>query len=217
MDRALTDEEIIKAYGKEYFETIYKPFSRGEITFNEMQKRQEKHNLKLILPKILKYAKNNKWHKFVDTSLSCPESYGYTFRYFKEVPDKLKYKFAIEAYNHRGDSVPAVRAAVRSLRNLPKQYRPKLPAEITNRETITIYRAGEEDITKCKYRISWTTSKEVALFFLNEYYHKHASHLYRATIRTADIIAYDNDRNEEEILQYGKVYDIEEITEGGRV
>lgn len=212
-----TDEEIIKAYGKEYFETIYKPFSRGEITSTEMQKRQEKYRLKLILPKILKYAENSKWHEFVDTSLSRPESYGYTFRYFKEVPDELKYKFAIKAYHHRGDKVPAVRAAVRSLRNLPKQCRPKLPAEITNRETITIYRAGEEDITKCKYRISWTTSKEVALFFLNKYQYKHANHLYRATIRTADIIAYDNEREEEEILQYGKVYDIEEITEGAKV
>ena len=213
----LTDEEIIKEHGKEYFETIYKPFIQGKITDTERQKRQEKYRLKLNLPKILKYAENNEWHKFVDTSLLRPESYGYTFRYFKEVPDELKYKFAINAYHLNGDKVPAVRAAVRSLRNLPKQYKPKLPAEITNRETITIYRAGEEDITKCKYRISWTTSKEVALFFLNKYCCRHANHLYRATIRTADIIAYDNDRKEEEILQYGKVYDIEEITEGAKV
>jgi len=212
-----TDEEIIKEHGKEYFETIYKPFIQGKITDAERKKRQEKYRLKLNLPKILKYAENNEWHKFVDASQSCPESYGYTFRYFKEVPDELKYKFAISAYHHRGDKVPAVRAAVRSLRNLPKQFKPKLPAEIASRETITIYRAGEEDITKCKYRISWTTSKEVALFFLNKYQHKHANHLYRATIRTADIIAYDNEREEEEILQYGKVYDIEEITEGAKV
>ena len=36
-------------------------------------------------------------------------------------------------------------------------------------------------------------------------------HVYKASLRTCDVIAYDDDRNEREVLQYGDVYDVEEI------
>ena len=38
------------------------------------------------------------------------------------------------------------------------------------------------------------------------------NHLFRAKIHTADIIAYTDDREEREVLQYRKVFDIEDIT-----
>ena len=79
-------------------------------------------------------------------------------------------------------------------------------------EVFTVYRAGEEPIDKAKFRISWTLSEAVALFFLNEYGKRHASHLYRGKIRREKVIAYTNTRNEEEIMQYRNVFDIEDIT-----
>lgn len=136
------------------------------------------------------------------------------FSYFEEVPDSLKYNFAISAYIHHGDSVPAVRKAVRSAARYGKA---ELPQSLQSQEAITVYRAGEEDITKCRYRLSWTTDINVALFFLNEYRHRHAAHLYKGKIRPADVIAYIDERQEREIIQYRKVFDIEEIrTKGGR-
>ena len=44
----------------------------------------------------------------------------------------------------------------------------------------------------------------------------HANYLYQAQIKTADIIAYVDDREEREVLQYRKVFDIQDITPTAR-
>ena len=57
---------------------------------------------------------------------------------------------------------------------------PELPADLRDKEQITVYRAGEEPRGKAAYRLSWTTDRKIAEFFLNEYVHRHANFLYQA-------------------------------------
>lgn len=182
--------------------------NEGKIDFAEFRHRQYIRTKNNVLPLLLEAYKNKSWEEFITISLTRYEVMPEAFQLYGEVPDDMKYNFAISAYQHHGDSIPAVRKAVRSAK---KYGAPSFPECLEGVEVFTVYRAGEEPIDKAKYRISWTLDKETALFFLNEYGNRHASHLYRAKIRREDVIAYTNDRKEGEIMQYRKVYDIEEI------
>lgn len=181
----------------------------GRITYPEYQRISYMVIKRMRMPELLNYVAGEEWEKFVDLTLACFEVMPEAFTFYDRLPDNLKYNFAIDAYTHHGDSIPAVRQAVRTARRYGK---PDLPPEIAAAETITIYRAGEEPIDKAKYRISWTTDYDVAAFFFGEYIHRHANHIYKGTIRTADIIAYVDDREEKEVMQYRKVFDISDIT-----
>lgn len=166
---------------------------------------------KLFLPDLLDALKREDWKEFINIALSKYQVMPDAFFFYDKVPDELKYNFAIEAYGNHGDSIPAVRKAVRSAR---KYGAPTLPDEIAKQEVITIYRAGEEPPRLAPYRISWTTDFDIALFFLEKWQGRHANYLYQGKIKTADIIAYTDDRNEAEVMQYRKVFDIEVLREG---
>lgn len=183
--------------------------NNGLIDFAEFQKRVYMRQKNRFLTELLEYRAAGEWEKFINTALCVYEVMPEAFMFYNEVPDNLKYDFAIEAYQNHGDSIPAVRKAVRGA---AKYGKAKLPAELQKQEAITVYRAGEEDITKCEYRLSWTTDFDVALFFLNTYRGRHASFLYTAQIKPADIIAYTDDRKEKEVIQYRKVFNIKDIT-----
>ena len=73
---------------------------------------------------------------------------------------------------------------------------------------ITVYRAGLESIDETPDYLSWTTSLEVARFFQRR--HRGGS-IYRASIRPCDVIAYNDGRDEYEVLQYRGVFDVEEM------
>lgn len=152
------------------------------------------------------------WNKFVEQATHWPEFYPLTFKFFDKIEnEKLKYEFALDAYQHRGDHVPIVRHAVRKCakfkkENLPEEY--QLPEELKKAESITVYRAGEESIEKARYRISWTTSKETAEWFMYKWRGRHAHNLYQGIINPEKVIAYIDDRKESEILQYADVRDI---------
>lgn len=180
----------------------------GAISFAEFHRISQERQAARFAPQLFEHYTKKEWRDFITLSLSVWELMPTAFRYFDEIPDEFKYQYAVDAYVHHGDSIPAVRAALRKAR---KFGAPALPPEISQRDTITIYRAGEEPITKCKYRISWTLDKNVAKFFLNEYIGKHANFLYMGKIKPQDIIAYTDERKEKEVLQYGKVFDIEII------
>ena len=181
----------------------------GRITYAEFQVRQYIRQKREFMPKLLDYAAAEKRKKLIDLALSVYEIMPEAFIFYDRIPDSLKYQFAIDAYIHHGDSIPAVR---RDVRNAKRYGKPTLPEEIAEAETITIYRAGEEPIEKAHNRISWTTDYSVAEFFLREYIHRHATHLYMGTIKTKDIIAYCDDRNEKEVMQYRKVFEVTDIT-----
>lgn len=174
--------------------------------FAQFHREQQLEWKQKCLTLLLDAKEAENWEEFITIALTRYEVMPEAFTFYEQIPDNLKYNFAISAYMHHGDSLPAVRKAVRSAL---KYGAPVLPPEIAAQETITIYRAGEEDITKCKYRISWSTDINTALFFLNTYGGRHANYLYKGQIKTADIIAYTNERKENEIMQYNKVFNIE--------
>lgn len=180
----------------------------GEIDFAEWHRRQYMRQRKRLEPLLMEHRQRGEWDKFTSMALACYEVMPLAFSFYDEVPDSMKYSFCTEAYTHHGDSIPAVRKAVRGAL---KYGKPTLPENIAGQEEITVYRAGEEPIEKAKYRISWTTDIDTALFFLNDYIGRHAAHLYTGKIKPEKIIAYTNDRNESEIMQYGSVYDIQEL------
>lgn len=184
-------------------------FNAGEIDLQELQRRNYERQRAAFAPKLLGHRNRGEWEQFITTALSIYEVMPLAFSFYEEVPDSMKYDFAVSAYINHGDSIPAVRKAIRGARRYGE---PDLPPELAAQEAITVYRAGEEPIAKAPCRISWTTSRETALFFLREYIGRHATHLYRAKIKPERVIAYTNARNEKEILQYRGVYDIEEIT-----
>lgn len=184
-------------------------FNSGEMSFQQWQQETYMRIRASRLPELLECRAAGKWREFCEIALKCYEVMQDAFIFYDEVPDNMKYDFAIDAYIHHGDSIPAVRKAVRGAL---KYGRPTLPEELKGVDAITIYRAGEEPLEKSKYRISWTVSKDIALFFLNEWSSRHANFLYRGKIRPEHIIAYCNEREEKEVMQYGHVYDIEDIT-----
>lgn len=183
-----------------------KDFSDGLITFREFQQRAYHAAQEHWKDSLLDLRNKGKWKEFIDFALSKHQIMPIAFQYFDEVPDELKYNFCIDAYTHHGDSVPAVRKAVRTALRYGK---PNLPEELKGLDFIEVYRAGEEPPHLCPYRISWTADKNVALFFLNHYAKRHAAYLYKAKIKPQHVIAYTNERDEKEIMQYRHVYDVE--------
>lgn len=136
-----------------------------------------------------------------------PEAFAF---YYDEMPEEYRRDFVVGCYSNHGDSLPSCRKALRAL---PKNGINELPPEYTEREEITVYRAGEETPNMAQYRLSWTTDIEVAKKFFETYIcsRSRAQYLYKAKIRPCDVIAYTDDRAEKEVLQYRKVKDIEVI------
>ena len=176
------------------------------ITLEEL----EEYRIMKFLSHLLQYRKENNWQGFCDTVLCDWRLIPYAMWVYDEMPDEYRRDFIVGCYVHHGDSVPAVRKAVRQL---PKNGINELPEGVRCAEYITVYRAGEEELSKTQYRISWTTSKDTALFFMNDYIGSHATYLYEAKIRPCDVIAYTDDRNEHEVMQYRKVFDVRLIEE----
>ena len=130
--------------------------------------------------------------------------------YYDCVPDEHRYNFLLDLYAHGGDGVAAIRKEVRTAL---KYGSPILPPELDGMDTITVYRAGDEDIKKAAYRLSWSTDRERAEWFMIYSGLRKASdmHLYQGEIKREKIIAYVDSREESEIVQYRGVKNIQEI------
>lgn len=162
-----------------------------------------------FLPIIAELALSGEWGRFSEQARAVYETMPESFTYFYgDMPEEYRRDFAIGCYMHHGDSVKECREAVIEL---PREGRGDLPEEYREMEELTVYRAGEEPIDEAPRRISWTLDESVARFFMYEYRARHANHLYRARIKTNDVIAYADERNEREIIQHMSVYDVEEM------
>ena len=128
--------------------------------------------------------------------------------YYDSVPDHERYNFLIGLYTNGGDRVGSIR---KEMRNARKYGSPVFPSDIG--DIITVYRAGDEPISKATYRMSWTTDLEKAKWFMNYSgrMKKADMHLYTGEIRREKVIAYFDGRSEKEIIQYGSVKNIKEI------
>lgn len=132
--------------------------------------------------------------------------YVFTQGVYDRMPDEYKFDFVIKCYTHGGDSIPAVREAVK---DALKYGEPNLPEDFD--DVITVYRAGDESIEDTASMISWTTDKEQAIWFIrySGFRKKKPMHLYKGTIRRDQIITFCDDRNEKEVIQYGSIKNIE--------
>lgn len=211
-------------YVKDYLKCL-SDWCDGRIDFKTYCRKNYLRAKKRFLPELMALREKGDYYGFMEFTLSHYEIMPEAFRYFDEIvcwtDEDVAAQFAIDAYSCHGDSVPAIRKIIRELRKT-LDHTGSLPDEAIRYDSATgkrmvvdkleVFRAGEEPIEKAKYRISWTTDKAVALFFFSEWKHRHANHIYRGWIRPEDVITYTDDRNEKEILQYGKVFDIEDIT-----
>ncbi len=175
------------------------------------QERMERHEYLMGL--LLEAYKKQDWEDACHLVMLNPEimNEGLSLIY-DALPDEQKFMLPVECYTHNGDSMPAVRKYVRQA----KKYMPvekRIPAELLEMPEITVYRAGEEELHKAKYRISWTLDPERAKWFYdrNINYINRPSHLYQASIRPEQIIWYTDDRNEQEVMQYGSVTNVIEL------
>ena len=160
------------------------------------------------LPLMYEKVKNDDWDLTGYTTLYpsvIPDAF---YVFYDDMPEEYRRDFAISCYEHVGDNYESCRRAVR---NLPKRGLEELPEEYRNKAEIVVYRAGEEEADEAPDRISWTLDEDKARWFLNEYGMKHANYLYRAKIRPCDVIAYSDDRDEKEVMQYQSVYDVEKL------
>lgn len=135
---------------------------------------------------------------------------------YAHLPDEYKFSIPTECYIHHGDSMPTVRKYVRAARKFMPDAK-RMPETFLSMQEIQVYRAGEEEIGKARYQISWTTDFSVAKWF-GERAIAHGfppRHLYAAKIKLEKIICYTDDRNEKEVMQYNSVTDVAEIDANG--
>ena len=128
---------------------------------------------------------------------------------YRRLPNQYKYSIPTSCYTHNGDRMPIVRKYVRQAR----RYAPiekRIPAEMIGLPEVEIYRAGEEPIDKAAYRISWTTSLDIAKWFYDRAVaRRHPQiHLYKGIIKPEKIIWYTDGRQEKEVMQYNNVRNI---------
>ena len=175
----------------------------------------QNHNERIyyILTQFWTALKNKDWEKVEGLISLNPEIMAYGLeKAYEHLPDEYKFTIPTKCYLHNGDSMPTVRKYVRTAaRFMPEQKR--VPSEFLSKSEIQIYRAGEENISKARYRISWTTDFEIAKWFGERAVALGLPlrHLYAAKIKPEKIIWYTDDRNEKEVMQYNSITDIVEI------
>ena len=130
------------------------------------------------------------------------------------IPKPIQYQIAIDLYTDKGDLYNERLDIIKDGNEYrPDDWNKEMPECVRNETTFTVYRAGEESINDADESISWTLWRDVAEWFAerHEHYGQGTQHLYKATISADDVIAFTNERQEFEIIQYYGVREIEEI------
>ncbi|WP_165063100.1 hypothetical protein [Adlercreutzia sp. ZJ154] len=161
------------------------------------------------LPEMHELGKQERWNDFIDFVAGHYEVMPDAFnQYFPKMPDEYKRKMVKECYQHNGEYYPE---CVEAIINLPCNGVNELPSNYANKEVIAVYRgdyadALEDDI---EFAPSWTLSIDVARFFRNR--KGENGKVYKGYISPSDVIAYIDDREEKEVIQFGSVYSVEII------
>lgn len=222
MTRFMTEKRILKmneASGTKTGSFLFFRIIRKERKMTEQNLMREKESDTGLLFQVplgiiagcLDACTEEDWEQltFILTESNSAPYLGWLFpAFFPSVPDSEKYNLALQVYSNHGDGYDCVREAVKEIR---KYGSPELPSELD--DLIHIYRAGYEDISEAPYSLSWTTDKAMAEKFvvMQSMKNDKPSALYEGWIRKEQILAYTNDRNESEIIQYGSVMDVREI------
>ena len=173
----------------------------------------EEERFKLLASKYFEAVEHEDWEQVSALIKLNPNIMAESLKLvYHRLPDEYKYSIPVQCYTHNGDHMPIVRKFVSQAR----KYAPiekRIPAEMIGLPEIQVYRAGEESSVKAAYRISWTTSLDVAKWF----YDRAAArlqpqrHIYRGVIKPEKIIWYTDSRHEKEVMQYNNVKNIVEI------
>ncbi len=161
------------------------------------------------LKDIEEYAEAEDWESVCCTIRLRPFIMEEAFSlFYPRIPDGMKYEFVTDIYTHNGDSCANIREALTHARDYGE---PDLPEWM--KDVITVYRGCSESAEEARWSISWTTEQDVAEKFANRNIFRFGQkgHVYKAKIPASEIIAFTNTRHEQEVMQYGSVYDIEEI------
>lgn len=131
-------------------------------------------------------------------------------QYFDKLPDKYKHDLPINIYVDQEKVSPII--AYEVIRS--EMYgKPTIPAELAGQDTLTVYRGGNEDIEDAPLHLSWTWDKNRAIWFmLRPGFCGDQVHLYEGKIDVKDVTEFTNERQEKEIIQFGKVRDVKELT-----
>lgn len=134
------------------------------------------------------------------------------------LPEDLCCRIALSHYTSHGDEYPSIRKFVRKAKSIrPDNWREQLPESVRNNEVFTIYRGGSQELQQVKNSLSWTLERDVAEWFIERNHYRSRfmpigeQHLYCAEIAADDVIAYLNNRDEFEILQYRKIKNVREL------
>lgn len=173
----------------------------------------EKERYDLLMAKLIDAMRNSDWDTISSliTFNACIMAVGLEAVY-RILPDEYKFSIPTECHTHNGDHIPTVRKYVRQAR----KYAPiekRIPAEMIALPEIEMYRAGEESLDKAAYRISWTTSIDVAKWFYDRAVARlqPQRHIYKGIIKPEKIIWYTDGRQEKEVMQYNSVRNIVEL------
>ena len=164
----------------------------------------------LLACKFFEAIEREEWDKVSDLIRlnPCIMAEGLKLVYHR-LPDEYKYSIPVRCYTHNGDRMPIVRKYVRQAR----KYAPiekRIPAGLIGLPEIQVYRAGEESLDKVAYRISWTTSLDVAKWFYDRAaaWFQPQRQIYKGVIKPEKIICYTDGRHEKEVMQYNNVRNI---------
>ena len=132
--------------------------------------------------------------------------------YFDLFPEDMKYEYLLYTYTHGGDNMSFVRKEIRRARRYGV---PEFPPEVEGQDVLTVYRAGSEPIDRAKLSLSWTLDLDKAIWFKNakELMRLGDCHIYQAKIKRDKVLAYTDNREEKEVIQYRNVFDIVDITD----
>lgn len=140
------------------------------------------------------------------------EVYGLCHDY---IPEDRRYDILLRIYTH-ARSFDGARGHLKEI----KKYRPEgcdkelLPlADKSGR--ITVYRGvfvhDGEKLRPPRLSVSWTVNPSVAHWFASRFPGENERRVYQGTVHLKDVIAYINDRSEEEVILCGGIRNIGEI------
>lgn len=157
------------------------------------------------------YFELEDWETFTRIILTNNYAKQITFDYlFDRIPDEWKYDLIVGAYKWGAANLRSVQEMIRKL---PAYGKPELPEDFE--DDLTVYRGCVGDAAKAARSYSWTINLEVARYFrrAQEGFYKDKAHIYRGKIQKNDIAAYIPELGQAEVVQLGKVYDVEDITD----
>jgi hypothetical protein len=149
--------------------------------------------------------------------------YGYTATnmldfFYDCIPDKQKYNIVIDVYTNAKCATKRFSKYIKDIKKYrPINYVKSIKQFADEKGNITVYRGGTDTSAPPNKGISWSIERSIAEFFAYRFQCLGIKgYVYSGEINIKDVIAYTNDREEYEILQYKSVKNIVLLPEDGR-